>query len=126
QARYDAPENADLLSVIVNRRGLPVSLGILYMHAARAAGVGARGLSAPNHFLLMVFAGGGEAVIDPFNGGRIVGHERTAKPPAMAPPRPPSGGRQTVAQVSDIDVLLRLQNNVKTRAVEANDIPRAV
>jgi len=126
QVRYDAPENADLLSVIVNRRGLPVSLGILYMHAARAAGVKARGLSAPNHFLLMIFAGGGEAVIDPFHGGKIIEHERSAKPPVMAPPQRASTGKQTVEQVGDVDVLLRLQNNLKTRAIETGDIPRAV
>ncbi len=127
QVRFEAPESADMISVIVNRRGLPVALGILYMHAARAAGVKARGLSAPNHFLLMIQAGGGEAVIDPFNGGKIIEHERSAKPPGMASaPRPISGGKQTVEQVSDIEVLLRLQNNLKTRAQEANDIPRAV
>ncbi len=35
---YDDPQNADLMAVIDRRRGLPVALGILYIHAARAAG----------------------------------------------------------------------------------------
>jgi len=125
QSRYDAPENADMISVIVNRRGLPVSLGILYIHAARAAGARAFGLSAPNHFLLMVQTGGGETVIDPFNAGKTIEHERTAKPPALSDP-PSSGRKQTVKPVSDTDVLLRLQNNLKTRALQANDPMRAV
>jgi regulator of sirC expression with transglutaminase-like and TPR domain len=112
-----------MISVIVNRRGLPVSLGILYIHAARAAGVKAFGLSAPNHFLLMIQAGGGEAVIDPFNAGKIIDHERSAKPPQLAQP---SAGQKVVKPVSDIEVLLRLQNNLKTRALETGDTPRAI
>jgi regulator of sirC expression with transglutaminase-like and TPR domain len=123
QVRYDAPENADLISVIINRRGLPVSLGILYIHAARAAGVKAFGLSAPNHFLMMIQAGGGEAVIDPFNAGKIIDHERSAKPPQMAEPPP---GQKVVKPVGDVEVLLRLQNNLKTRALEGGDTARAI
>src|SRR3546814_8702530 len=33
---YDDPQNADLVRVIDRRMGLPVSLGVLYIHAARA------------------------------------------------------------------------------------------
>ncbi len=129
QARLDSADNADMISVIVNRRGLPVALGILYIHAARAAGVKAFGLSAPNHFLLMIQAGGGETVIDPFNAGKTIEHERTAKPPALSEPPsepPPTGRRQTVKPVNDIEVLLRLQNNLKSRAMEENNRERAV
>jgi regulator of sirC expression with transglutaminase-like and TPR domain len=125
QVRYESPDNADMISVIVNRRGLPVALGILYIHAARAAGIKAFGLSAPNHFLLMIQAGGGEAVIDPFSGGKMIEHERSAKPPAITEP-PPTGRKQTVKPIGDIEVLLRLQNNIKARALEANDQERAI
>src|SRR5262249_22163484 len=51
---YEEPGNADLISVMERRRGLPVALGILYMHAARAAGLTATGLFSPGHFLLKV------------------------------------------------------------------------
>ena len=125
QLRLDSPDNADMISVIVNRRGLPVALGILYIHAARAAGAKAFGLSAPNHFLLMIQAGGGEAVINPFAGGKTIEHERTAKPPAMADP-PPTGRKHVVKPVSDIEVLLRLLNNLKSRAAEENNQERIV
>src|SRR5690349_1401875 len=40
---YDDPRNADLIEVIERRRGLPVALGILFIHAARAAGYLATG-----------------------------------------------------------------------------------
>ena len=47
---YDAPENANLLQVIDRRVGLPVSLGILYIHAGRAQGWAVDGLAFPRSF----------------------------------------------------------------------------
>ena len=35
---YDDLQNANLMRVIDRRKGLPVALGILYLHAARAQG----------------------------------------------------------------------------------------
>ena len=35
---YDDPANANLIRVIERRRGLPVALGVIWMHTARAAG----------------------------------------------------------------------------------------
>src|SRR5690349_12135733 len=60
---YDDPKNADLISVIDRRRGLPVALGILYIHAARAAGFEASGLNTPGHFLLRIDMRGSHALI---------------------------------------------------------------
>src|SRR5947209_659742 len=54
RSQYDDPDNADLMSVIERRRGLPVALGILYLHAARANRIEASGLFAPGHFLLRI------------------------------------------------------------------------
>jgi regulator of sirC expression with transglutaminase-like and TPR domain len=51
---YDDLANADLMQVIDRRRGLPVTLGILYLHAARAQGWQASGLAFPGHFLIRV------------------------------------------------------------------------
>ena len=82
--QYDDPLNADMIAVIERRRGLPVALGILYMHAARAAGMEAFGLFAPGHFLLKLACKGEEIVIDPFNGVPFE-HEALAGPFAGAP-----------------------------------------
>jgi hypothetical protein len=80
---YDDPQNADFMAVIDRRRGLPVALGILYIHAARAAGFEATGLNTPGHFLLRIAARSGEALIDPFNGGAALERERLGAPPGM-------------------------------------------
>ncbi|MCG8648368.1 MAG: transglutaminase-like domain-containing protein, partial [Pirellulales bacterium] len=72
---YDDLQNANIMRVIDRRRGLPVALGILYIAAAQRAGWPAFGLNFPGHFLIRVDGGGGgegRAILDPFNGGRMV------------------------------------------------------
>ncbi|HVV64496.1 MAG TPA: transglutaminase-like domain-containing protein [Rhizomicrobium sp.] len=118
---FDDPRNADLIEVMARRRGLPVALGILYLHAARSAGLSASGLDAPAHFLVLFAKNRSEALIDPFNGGATLDADRVGAPPRM-------GGAQGahLNPVSDIDVLLRLQNNMKVRALQAGEHGRAL
>lgn len=121
---YDDPQNADLIAVIDRRRGLPVALGILYIHAARAAGFEASGLNTPGHFLLRISSRAGEALIDPFNGGAALERESLGAPPGMGP----SAGDAIVPPepVSDVDVLLRLANNLKVRALQSGERMRSL
>ncbi len=121
---YDDPQNADLIAVIDRRRGLPVALGILYLHAARAAGFEASGLNTPGHFLLKIALRSTQALIDPFNGGAAIDRESLGAPPAMGPPAPEDP--RLAEPVGDIEVLLRLKNNLKLRALQAGERrPRA-
>lgn len=116
---YEDPQNADLMRVIDRRRGLPVALGILYIHAARAAGWSAEGLNFPGHFLVRLQTEDGDRVIvDPFHGGAEVSVadlrallKAIEGPAAELTP-------ETWSTVSNRDVLVRLQNNVKLRALE--------
>lgn len=121
---YDDPQNADFISVIERRRGLPVALGILYIHAARAAGFEAEGLNAPGHFLLRISRRSSEALIDPFNGGAIVEREGLGTPPNMGMTIPDD--ERALYPVGDIDVLLRLESNLKMRAVQRGERQRAL
>jgi regulator of sirC expression with transglutaminase-like and TPR domain len=132
---YDDPQNADLMAVIEKRRGLPVALGIIYIHAARASGMEACGLLSPGHFLLKVTVKGSEALIDPFNGGALVEREQVDSPrfgalsfavETRGSMEPGRDFPDPLSPVGDSDVLLRLQNNIKTRALKARDIARAI
>ena len=129
RANYDDPDNADLMGVIERRRGLPVALGIVYIHAARANRIDACGLFAPGHFLLRVQVKGSEAVIDPFNGGALVDRDSVSlsRFGSSLHLREPGASEQPDAfsSVSDADVLLRLLNNIKNRALKVRDSARA-
>jgi len=122
---YEDLQNANLMRVIDRRRGLPVALGILYMHAARAQGWEAVGLTFPGHFLIRIGDHGDRAVIDPFNAGRALTPadlrellQRTQGPEAKLAP-------DHYEAASDRDVLLRLQNNIKLRLIRDEQFERA-
>jgi regulator of sirC expression with transglutaminase-like and TPR domain len=121
---YDDPQNADLMAVIDRRRGLPVALGIIYIHAARGAGLAAQGVNSPGHFLLRLLFQGEEILIDPFNGGVAVDGERLGGPPRMGAAN--ADEPRITEPVSDAEVLLRLQNNIKLRALQTGDRQRAL
>ncbi len=64
---YDAA-NSFVHHVLRMRRGIPITLALIYIELAQAIGLHARGISFPGHFLIKLRLSGGEAVIDPFNG----------------------------------------------------------
>ncbi|HEV8689727.1 MAG TPA: tetratricopeptide repeat protein, partial [Ideonella sp.] len=64
---YDAG-NSYLHQVLASRRGIPISLALVYIELAGHAGLVARGVSFPGHFLVKLRLPHGEAVMDPFNG----------------------------------------------------------
>lgn len=123
---YDDLQNANMLRVIDRRRGLPVALGILYMHAARSQGWTMVGLNFPGHFLVRIDKGGDRAILDPFNEGQVrtvVDLRDLLKATAGSAAELEPGHYQPV---SNRDVLLRLQNNIKLRHLSAHDVPKAL
>ena len=65
---YD-PRNSFLDQVLRRRRGIPISLSVLYCEVARRLGLPARGISFPAHFLVRVGRGDGLLVLDVYAGG---------------------------------------------------------
>ena len=121
QLNYDDLQNANLIRVIDRKKGLPVALGILYIHTARAQGWAIAGLAFPGHFLLRLSDGGERLVLDPFHRGAArAPHELRDLLKAM------SGSDAELqpehyAEASDREILLRLQNNIKLRLMQQND-----
>jgi regulator of sirC expression with transglutaminase-like and TPR domain len=118
---YDDLQNADLVRVIERRKGLPVALSILYLHVARAQGWDAEGLAFPGHFLIRVGLDGARHVVDPFHDGTVRDAadlrgllRQVLGPDAELHPR-------HFDPVSDRDVLLRLENNVRLRLAKRED-----
>jgi regulator of sirC expression with transglutaminase-like and TPR domain len=70
EAEYYDPRNSYLNDVLDRRLGIPISLAVVYVDAARRVGVNAWGVGFPGHFLVRVEGEGGPRIIDPFNAGR--------------------------------------------------------
>ena len=118
---YEDLANANLIRVLERRQGLPVALGIIWLHCAGAAGWSAHGLDFPGHFLIALNAGSRQVVLDVFAGGtpldarelrvlvkRVEG-PRAELRPGLLRPMPARG------------VLLRLQHNIKQRRLMGGD-----
>lgn len=122
---YEDVQNANLMRVIDRRKGLPVALGILCMHAARAAGWEIEGLNFPSHFLLQLTRGSDRLIVDPFDAARPM------DVPALRRRLKDMMGADAELEAShciavqDRDILLRLQNNIKVRALQKEDFARA-
>ncbi|SVC26337.1 uncharacterized protein METZ01_LOCUS279191 [marine metagenome] len=123
---YDDPQNANLMRVIDRRKGLPVALGILAIHAGRTQGWEIAGLNFPGHFLLRLSKLGEDVLIDPFNEARLVVNEDLQKIFWRIHNQNMPEQSDFVQSVSDRDILVRLQNNIKIRALREGDKERAI
>ncbi len=123
---YDDIQNANLMRVVDRKKGLPVALGILYIHAARAQGWQVSGLNFPAHFLICLDHLSRRVVIDPYTGDHMVNAREVrdflkglAGSAAELKPA-------YYTAISNRDILLRLQNNIKARLVGANRLEAAI
>jgi len=64
---YDR-RNSYVSEVLKTRRGIPITLAVLYIEIAQQVGLHAAGVSFPGHFLVKLQMPRGEVVIDPFSG----------------------------------------------------------
>jgi regulator of sirC expression with transglutaminase-like and TPR domain len=65
---YYDPDNSYVNVVLRSRRGIPISLAVLWIELAQGLGLAARGVGFPGHFMVKVNLPKGQVVIDPFNG----------------------------------------------------------
>jgi regulator of sirC expression with transglutaminase-like and TPR domain len=65
---YYDPDNSYLNAVLRTRRGIPISLAVLWMELAQGLSLHARGVGFPGHFMVKVNLPKGQVVIDPFTG----------------------------------------------------------
>ncbi len=69
---YYNPDNSTLHRVLETRRGIPISLGIVYLLVGRRLNLPVYGVGAPAHFLVKFVLEGKDFYVDVFNGGRIM------------------------------------------------------
>jgi regulator of sirC expression with transglutaminase-like and TPR domain len=65
---YYDPDNSYPHVVLKTRRGIPISLAVLWLELAQGLGLNARGVAFPGHFMVKVNLPKGQVVIDPFTG----------------------------------------------------------
>lgn len=123
---YDDLQNASLIRVIDRAKGLPITLSILYIHAARLQGWDIAGLNIPGHFVCRLDHGGQRLIFDPFENCKILSAadlrilvKKSEGPTAELSAKyyEPSSNRE---------ILIRLQNNIKYRQIDIEDYEGAL
>ena len=124
---YDDLDNANLMRVIDRRKGLPVTLGILYIASARAQGWNVAGLNFPGHFLIRLESlDGVRVIIDPFHGGQVLDTPAIRDLLKIVTGPEEELEARHYRPVTDRDILIRLQNNVKTRRLDLGQMSEAL
>jgi len=124
---FEDPANADLISVLERRKGLPVALSVLYLDASRRTGLTVQGVDFPGHFLLRIETEEGPLAMDPFSEGRVVLPSELIRRALRTGLTPDVADRLDVlmSPVKDRAVVQRLENNIYARASRAGDHARA-
>jgi regulator of sirC expression with transglutaminase-like and TPR domain len=65
---YYDPENSYLHTVLRTRRGIPITLAIIWLELAQGIRLRAAGINFPGHFLVKVNLPQGQVILDPFTG----------------------------------------------------------
>ena len=72
---YYDPRNSFLNDVLERRTGIPITLAVVVLEVGARVGVTLEGVGFPGHFLVRVAGGTDAPLLDPFFGGRRIGHD---------------------------------------------------
>lgn len=65
---YYDPDNSYLHAVLATRRGIPISLAVIWLELAASLDLVAHGVSFPGHFLCKLALPEGQVIVDPLGG----------------------------------------------------------
>jgi regulator of sirC expression with transglutaminase-like and TPR domain len=123
---YDDPLNALLPAVIARRKGLPISLSILWVDLARRMGFDAVGVGLPGHFITALRTDFGLLCFDPFHKGQAVGEEGGAELVKSATAGRVAFHRNMLRPSTHREILIRLVRNLHLRFMHAENWEEAL
>jgi regulator of sirC expression with transglutaminase-like and TPR domain len=126
---YTDPDNSYLHVVLRSRRGIQISLSVLWLELARGLGLKAQGVCFPGHFMVKVQLPKGQVVMDPFSGHSLSAEELSER---LEPYKRHSGlvGEFAVPlglylqSASPRDILARMLRNLKEIHRSDQDVGR--
>jgi regulator of sirC expression with transglutaminase-like and TPR domain len=113
RSEYYDPKNSFLNDVINRKKGIPISLSVVYMEVARRVGLALAGVGFPGHFLVKYHDDDIEILIDVFNDGEIRAREDLDQMLQQLYRGQVSYQPSFVAALGKRDILRRMLNNLK-------------
>lgn len=127
--RYEDPSNSCLNAVIDRRHGIPISLSVVYIEIARAAGFAAEGINFPGHFLTRVLDAGNDRgqglIVDPFHGGALLDEQDCRRLLGGHLGQDAAFDARLLAPAARRDILIRMVTNLKRQYVRMRSFPQA-
>ena len=123
---YNDPANCFLNEVMNRRLGIPLTLSILFLEVARAAGFQAVGVGLPGHFITRVRWNERDILVDPYHRGSIVSEEDCRELVGRTTGRPSLFRRGLLEGISGRQMISRLLLNLKHIHLERQDYARAL
>jgi regulator of sirC expression with transglutaminase-like and TPR domain len=71
-ADYMNPLNSNLVYVIKEKKGLPITLACVFLLVGHRLGLSIEGCNFPGHFLVIASTGGRRVLVDCYNSGRMI------------------------------------------------------
>ena len=126
---YYDPDNSFVHALLRSRRGIPISLALVWMELAQGLGLSVRGVGFPGHFMVKVNLPMGQAVIDPMNGQSLSREELSER---LEPYRRPSTLLEDMETPLGLylqsapprDIIARMLHNLKEIYRTQEDWPR--
>ena len=109
QEGFYHPSNADLLWIIMNRKGNPIGLAVLAMLVAHRLNLSIGGCNFPAHFLAWISVEGDPHLVDCFGRGRLIAVEEIRRNSAVLTP---DSRRAIEGPCTMRDILLRILRNL--------------
>jgi len=121
---YYDPRNSYLNEVIDRRRGIPISLAVIYLAIGRRLDQPVFGVNTPGHFLVRH----GDVVVDPFAGGRPVARPTLLEQLRQMGVEDPEGHlRKLLASPPDTrSIVVRMLGNLKANYLQRKDFVRSL
>ena len=124
QDEYDDPRNSFLDEVLARRRGLPITLSVLYVEVARRLGLDAHGIGFPGHFLAKIVdvpgAPEGEVIVDAFF-GRVLSLDDVEKRLLAATGQSLALDPDWLRPATACEIYVRMLNNLKLLYLRQGD-----
>jgi len=119
---YYNPDNSILHRVLETHRGIPISLGIIYLLVGRRLNLPVYGVGAPAHFLVKFVLEGKEIFVDVFNSGRVMSRKDAEE---FISDMGFSFEPRFLKDSSDIEMLARTCRNMARAYSAADEQPKA-
>jgi regulator of sirC expression with transglutaminase-like and TPR domain len=128
--QFDDPRNSCLNEVMDRKKGIPITMALIYIEVARRAGVRTEGVNFPGHFLVRCMHDlhtddqNDGLIVDPFHGGAILNEaecRRLLQPHMNEAAFEPS----LLARATRRQILVRMLVNLKKLYVKMHSFPQA-